>query len=143
MIGITSSAGAQISLAFVTVKERTQSVGKSTVTYHGHSSQYTGSSVSNNPMEFANGTSANLTTCEAGNATVSIGYPSLPSTAAEFCNTLSFTGSNGTRETKAMSGVTYRPGGTTSMSFADGSSVVVNLFANSEDEVVIFELRAD
>ena len=143
MAGITSSAGAQISLAFVTVKERTQAVGKSTVTYHGHSSSYSGSSVSNNPMEFADGTSSNLTVCEAGNASVSVSHSSMPTSDSDYCNTMCFTGSNGSRQTKAMSGVTYKPGGTNSLSFTDGSSVVVNLFANSEDEVLIFELRAD
>ncbi len=145
-MGITSSAGAQISLAFVTVKERTQLVGKSTVEYHGHSSQYTGSSVANNPMEFADGTSANLTTCEGGNASVSIGHASMPTNASDYCNTMCFTGSNGLRETKSMTSglsVAYKPGGTNSLSFTDGSGAIINLFENSEDEVLIFELRAD
>jgi hypothetical protein len=141
--GVIASAGAQISVAFVTVKERSQAVGKSTIVYHGHSGSYSGSSVSNNPMEFADGTSSNLVLCEGGNTSVSVGHSSMPTNASDYCNTMCFTGSNGSRETKAMSGVTYRPGGTDSLSFTDGSSVVVNLFANSEDEVLIFELRAD
>ena len=150
--GVVASAGAQISMVFVTVKERSQAVGKSTFTYFGHSNQYTGSSVSGNPMEFANGASEDLTTIERGsNNSANVAYDTgnMPANSVDCCNSFVFTGADGTisRLTMASGVSSYRPGGTTSINFnstqVQNGTNHANAFINSNNDILIFELRAD
>tara|TARA_B100000424_G_C22850188_1_gene453424 strand:- start:171 stop:596 length:426 start_codon:yes stop_codon:yes gene_type:complete len=141
MIGVTASAGAQIDLTFVSVRDRSFTVGKSTYTAHGHSSSQSGSSLSKTTLEFAD---ASIDTCDTIEystlATLSFARPDHPSSRGDAFRRLVLTGSSGTINSHLLTdALTYS---TTSISWTSTASNAQAL-TESNDDVCIMELRAD
>jgi len=139
MIGITASAGAQIDLSFITVRDRSFTVGKTTYTAFGHSSSQSGSSLSKTTLEFADGSSDTCDTIESSTlATLSFARPDHPSSRGDAFRRLVLTGSNGTINSHTLTdALTYS---TTSISW---STINTGALTESNDNVCIMELRAD
>jgi len=139
MIGITASAGAQIDLSFITVRDRSFTVGKTTYTAFGHSSSQSGSSLSKTTLEFADGSLDTCDTIESSTlATLSFARPDHPSSRGDAFRRLVLTGSNGTINSHTLTdALTYS---TTSISW---STINTGALTESNDNVCIMELRAD
>ena len=141
MIGITSSAGAQIDFTLISVRDRSFSVGKSTYTAHGHSSSQSGSSLSKTTLEFAD---ASIDTCDTIEystlATLSFARPDHPSSRGDAFRRLVLTGSSGTINSHLLTDAhTFT---TTTIQWTSTASNAQGL-TESNDNVCIVELRAD
>ena len=142
MIGVTASAGAQIDLTFVSVRDRSFTVGKTTHTAHGHSSSQSGSSLSKTTLEFAD---ASIDTCDTIEystlASLSFARPDHPSSRGDAFRRLVLTGSNGTINSHTLTDATTYS--TTSISWSSVTSSNAQAITESNDNVCIMELRAD
>ena len=139
--GGIASAGAQIDLSFITVRDRTFTVGKATHTAHGHSSFQSGSSLSKTTLEFADGSSDTCDTIEYNSLlTLSLARPDHPSDRGDAFKRLVLTGSSGTINSHLLTDAhTFT---TTTIQWSVTSSNA-QAITESNDNVCIMELRAD
>ena len=140
--GVIASAGAQIDLTFITVRDRSFSVGKTSYTAHGHSSSQSGSSLSKTALEFAD---ASIDTCDtieySGLLIIAFARPDHPSSRGDAFRRLVLTGSSGTINSHLLTDAsTYT---TTSIQWSSVSSSNAQALTESNDNVCIMELRAD
>ena len=142
MIGITSSAGAQIDFTLISVRDRTFTVGKTTHTAHGHSTSQSGSSLSKTALEFADGSSDTCDTIEYSTlATLSLARPDHPSSRGDAFRRLVLTGSSGTITSHTLTDASVYT--TKSIQWTSVSSSNAQALTESNDDVCIMELRAD
>ena len=137
--GVVASAGAQIDLTFITVRDRSFTVSKTTHTAFGHSSSQSGSSLSKTTLEFADGSSDTCDTIESSTlTTLSFARPDHPSSRGDAFRRLVLTGSNGTINSHTLTdATTYN---TTSISWSTSNT---GALTESNDNVCVLELRAD
>ena len=140
--GVVASAGAQIDLTFITVRDRSFTVSKTTHTAFGHSSSQSGSSLSKTTLEFADGSSDTCDTIEYSTLlTLSLARPDHPSSRGDAFRRLVLTGSSGTINSHTLTDASVYT--TTSIQWTSVSSSNAQALTESNDDVCIMELRAD
>tara|TARA_S200002703_G_C3732960_1_gene225309 strand:- start:28 stop:462 length:435 start_codon:yes stop_codon:yes gene_type:complete len=144
MIGITSSAGAQIDFTLISVRDRTFTISKTDYTAFGHGPQQSGSSLSKTSLEFLDGSSENCTLIESTTqSSLNTDFADVPAASSNAFRTLVLTGSNGTINKHLVSAASYNPGDSKQIIWAGLTSSEVLALSESNDDICIMEFRAD